>query len=179
MISILICLPYLAYLLLKKRIYMTLILQHPETKDVRTVAIGYSWTTFFFGFFPALIRGMFLHAIVLLILTFFWFPQIIYAFFINKLTAKKYLKKGYLAVAGPEWEYAKLTWSLREFEEKTLFWNDEISLGLIRRNKVVTRWIILIILSPILIGILAAIVVPTLAGTSNRDVLSEEITTER
>jgi type II secretory pathway pseudopilin PulG len=150
---------------------MTLILQHPDTKTVRTVAIGYSWTVFFFGLIPLLIRGMFLHTLLLLILSIptVGLAQIVYAFFINKLTAKHYLKKGYLAVEGPEWEYAKLTWSLREFEGKTVPWNDDISLGLVHRNKVVTRWVILSILSPIIFGILAAIAIPKLVGTHNEN----------
>lgn len=72
------------------------------TKDVK---IGFSWTTFFFGFFPALFRGdlkwaaiMFITAVAVGALTFgfgAWVPGIIFSFIYNKIYIKELLEKGY------------------------------------------------------------------------------------
>lgn len=75
------------------------------TKEVK---IGFSWTTFFFGFFPALFRGdlkwaaiMFITSVVVGFLTFgfgAWIPGIIFSFIYNKIYIKELLEKGYRPV---------------------------------------------------------------------------------
>ncbi|WP_345242127.1 DUF2628 domain-containing protein [Pontibacillus salipaludis] len=71
----------------------------------KEVKIGFSWTTFFFGFIPALIRGdlkwasiMFITGVLAAIFTFgfgAWIPGIIFSFVYNKIYIKDLLEKGY------------------------------------------------------------------------------------
>ena len=73
------------------------------TKEVK---LGFSWTTFFFGFFPALFRGdlkwatiMFVMGLLAGLFTFgvgAWIPGIIFSFVYNKIYIKDLLEKGYL-----------------------------------------------------------------------------------
>ncbi|WP_337100538.1 DUF2628 domain-containing protein [Paenibacillus sp. YIM B09110] len=80
---------------------------------VKEVKVGFSWTTLFFGFFPALFRGdlkwaviMFIVASVTGTLTFFvlglgaWIPGIVFAFIYNKMYIKELLEKGYRPADG-------------------------------------------------------------------------------
>ncbi|MGN7300392.1 DUF2628 domain-containing protein [Ferdinandcohnia sp. SAFN-114] len=71
----------------------------------KTPKLGFSWTTFFFGFIPALIRGDLKWAIIMFILaavagTFTlgfgaWIPGIIFSFVYNKIYIKDLIEKGY------------------------------------------------------------------------------------
>ncbi|WP_404451573.1 DUF2628 domain-containing protein [Virgibacillus necropolis] len=73
---------------------------------IKEVKVGFSWTTFFFGFFPALFRGdlkwaaiMFIIAVALGIVTAgigTWIGSVIFAFIYNKIYIKELLEKGYL-----------------------------------------------------------------------------------
>ena len=76
---------------------MKAVLKHPQTNEIREVKVGFSWTTLFFGCFPALIRGdfkwaliMFLAALVTYGISWFVFP-----FIYNKLYIKELARKGY------------------------------------------------------------------------------------
>jgi hypothetical protein len=72
------------------------------TKDVK---VGFSWTTFFFGFFPALFRGdlkwaviMFIISVALGSFTFgigAWVSGIVFSFVYNKIYIKELIEKGY------------------------------------------------------------------------------------
>lgn len=72
---------------------------------VKEVKVGFSWTTFFFGFFPALFRGdlkwaaiMFIISLVLGSFTFGFgglVSGIVFAFIYNKIFIKELLEKGY------------------------------------------------------------------------------------
>ncbi|MBM7551169.1 DUF2628 domain-containing protein [Thalassobacillus pellis] len=72
------------------------------TKEVKA---GFSWTTFFFGFFPALFRGdlkwaaiMFITAALVGAFTLgfgAWIPGIIFSFVYNKIYIKDLMEKGY------------------------------------------------------------------------------------
>ncbi|MFS0781188.1 DUF2628 domain-containing protein [Bacillus sp. 1P06AnD] len=76
-----------------------------EAGVTKNVKIGFSWTTFFFGFFPALFRGdlkwaaiMFITAAVVGTFTIgfgAWIPGIIFSFVYNKINIKELLEKGY------------------------------------------------------------------------------------
>nr|WGD75880.1 DUF2628 domain-containing protein [Bacillus subtilis] len=72
------------------------------TKEVK---VGFSWTTFFFGFFPALFRGdlkwvaiMFIISVALGSFTLGiggWVSGIVFSFIYNKLYIKELIEKGY------------------------------------------------------------------------------------
>ncbi len=72
---------------------------------VKEVKEGFSWTTFFFGFFPALFRGdlkwaaiMFITALAVGVFTSglgAWVPGIIFSFMYNGIYIKDLLEKGY------------------------------------------------------------------------------------
>ncbi|MCH1627846.1 DUF2628 domain-containing protein [Fredinandcohnia quinoae] len=71
----------------------------------KRVKVGFSWTTFFFGFFPALFRGDLKWAIIMFIIAAalgsFTFglggiiADIVFAFIYNKLYIKEMIEKGY------------------------------------------------------------------------------------
>lgn len=65
--------------------------------EVKKAPVGFSWTVFFFGFFPPLFRGDWIWFAVLLLLglLFWWIPAIVVAFFYNKLYIKSLFEKGY------------------------------------------------------------------------------------
>jgi hypothetical protein len=78
---------------------------NPTTGIVKQGFYGFSWTTFFFGMFPALFRGDFLTfiggVVVVVIVAFAtagvgaWIAMVIWAFFYNSYYTKKLLEKGY------------------------------------------------------------------------------------
>jgi hypothetical protein len=79
------------------------------TKEVK---VGFSWTTFFFGFFPALIRGDLKWAMIMFILSIAvgmftlgfgaWIPGLIFSFVYNKIYIKELLEKGYAPLDGSD-----------------------------------------------------------------------------
>ncbi|MTH54689.1 DUF2628 domain-containing protein [Bacillus mangrovi] len=83
---------------------MKVLLKSPAglTKEVK---VGFSWTTFFFGFLPALFRGdlkwaliMFLAEAVIGSFTFgigAWVTAIVFSFIYNKIYIKELIEKGY------------------------------------------------------------------------------------
>lgn len=71
--------------------------------EVKKVPLGFSWTTFFFGGFPALFRQDWLVAIAVFIgCIFTWgIVAIVMAFIYNKMYAKSLFSKGYYIHALP------------------------------------------------------------------------------
>jgi hypothetical protein len=79
---------------------------HPTTGIMKNGFYGFSWTTLFFGMFPALFRGDFMTFIggfiVVAILVFAtagigaWIAMLIWAFFYNSYYTKNLLEKGYV-----------------------------------------------------------------------------------
>lgn len=71
----------------------------------KTVKVGFSWTTFFFGFFPALFRGDLKWAAIMFIASLAaatftlgfgaWIPGIIFSFLYNKIYIRELIEKGY------------------------------------------------------------------------------------
>jgi hypothetical protein len=80
-------------------------LRHKDSGIVRRGYYGFSWTTFFFGFFPALFRGDFITFIsafvviaILLVTTYGIGASIamfVWAFFYNRYYTRRLLERGY------------------------------------------------------------------------------------
>jgi len=72
---------------------------------MKEAKVGFSWTTFFFGFFPALFRGDLKWAIIMFIVAAAigiftlgfgaWVVWLIFAFIYNKAYIRELLEKGY------------------------------------------------------------------------------------
>lgn len=84
---------------------MFITLTNPRTNQVRQAKIGFSWTTFFFGFFPALFRGDWKWGLIIAVLEIVTgsftigigggIVAIIFAFIYNKLYINDLLSNGY------------------------------------------------------------------------------------
>ena len=65
--------------------------------SVKDAPVGFSWTTFFFGFFPALIRGDWLWALIMFLI--YWptlgISALVFSFIYNRLYIQGLLKQGY------------------------------------------------------------------------------------
>lgn len=87
-------------------------LKHPSTGLVKTGYFGFSWTTLFFGFFPALFRGDFVTfiggfviAMIIALATAgvgVFVISFIWAFMYNKYYTRKLIEKGYVLTDAPE-----------------------------------------------------------------------------
>lgn len=90
-------------------------LRHRETGIIKNGFYGFSWTTFFFGFFPALFRGDFITFIggfvisaIIGVMTLgigMLIIGVVWAFMYNKYYTRKLLERGYV-LAGSEGENA-------------------------------------------------------------------------
>ena len=84
----------------------TVMLKHRDSGLVKRGFYGFSWTTLFFGFFPALFRGDFITFLggfaVLIVLGVFTIgigsgiAMIVWAFWYNKYYTRKLLERGYM-----------------------------------------------------------------------------------
>jgi hypothetical protein len=91
---------------LRKPMATRIPLKHPGSGIVKQGFYGFSWTTLFFGFFPALFRGDFITflgaCLIMLIIgamTFgigAFFVSFIWAFMYNKYYTRKLLERGYV-----------------------------------------------------------------------------------
>ena len=84
--------------------FSTLNLKHPEYEVIKQAPVGFSWTVFFFGFFPPLFRGDWKWAIVMLVaaLCTFGISTLVFMFIYNKLFVKSLLDSGYTSVDGED-----------------------------------------------------------------------------
>ena len=80
--------------------FSTINLKHPEFEVTKQVPVGFSWTVLFFGCFPALFRGDWKWAIVMLLLALFTFgiSHLVFIFLYNKLYLNSLLDKGFTSV---------------------------------------------------------------------------------
>lgn len=96
-------------------------LRHKETGIVKDGFYGFSWTTLFFGFFPALFRGDFITfiggfviSVIIAVMTFgigAFFIGLVWAFMYNKYYTRRLLERGYV-LAGSEGDNALAASSL-------------------------------------------------------------------
>lgn len=81
--------------------FATLELTHPATGIKKKSPIGFSWTTLFFGPFPAFFRGDWAFGFIMIISAFFTFgiSSLIFPFIYNKMYFKKSVEGGYVVSA--------------------------------------------------------------------------------
>jgi len=79
--------------------YASIIFENPNTGFMKTAPVGYSWTTLFFGPFPALSRGDWKWGLIMLVLIPLAAIGITAAFALtyNKLYIKDLISAGYKA----------------------------------------------------------------------------------
>lgn len=84
--------------------YTTIKFEHPTTGKIKKAPVGFSWTTFFFGFFPALFRGDWKWGIIMLILLIITagLAGFVFMFIYNKIYINGLIKAGYKASAVEE-----------------------------------------------------------------------------
>ena len=85
--------------------YDTAYLENPRTGQIRSSPLGFSWTMFFFAFFPPLFRGDWKWFAIILIAGLFmalvsagflgWVPGVIGAFIWNKSYLEGLVREGY------------------------------------------------------------------------------------
>lgn len=73
-------------------------LRNSITGEIKQVKLGFSWTTFFFGFFPALFRMDWLNFLIMVGAAFLTcgLSWIVFPFIYNTMYIKKLLRDGYL-----------------------------------------------------------------------------------
>lgn len=79
--------------------FTTIVFENSHTGAMKSAPVGFSWTTFFFGFFPALVRGDWKWGVIqlLLALVTFGFSCFVFAFIYNKLYIKDLISDGFKA----------------------------------------------------------------------------------
>ena len=77
---------------------MIINLKHSQTGITKQVKLGFSWTTLFFGCFPALFRGDVKWAAVMFLVAFLTFGLgwFVFPFIYNKIFIREQLEKGYV-----------------------------------------------------------------------------------
>lgn len=74
---------------------------NPKTGEERKAPIGFSWTTLFFGFFPALIRGDWKWSLIMLVFTCLTGPisWIVFPFIYNRIYYNESIREGFAHVS--------------------------------------------------------------------------------
>ncbi|NEZ47481.1 hypothetical protein FDF74_09785 [Clostridium niameyense] len=77
---------------------MNVNLKNKKTNQLIQAKVGFSWTTFFFGFFPALFRGDWKWALIMFITSLITvgISSIVFAFIYNKIYINNLLSKDYI-----------------------------------------------------------------------------------
>jgi hypothetical protein len=79
--------------------YAKIYFENPHTGRVREAPVGFSWTTLFFGFFPALFRGHWGGFFIILLFSIFTagLSSLFFMFIYNKMYIKHLVSEGYKA----------------------------------------------------------------------------------
>ena len=82
----------------------TLNLQHPQFEVIKKAPVGFSWTNFFFGFFPPIFRGDWKWGLIIFVLAIctFGIANLIFMFIYNKLFIQSLLDQGYASIDSEE-----------------------------------------------------------------------------
>jgi len=90
--------------------FTSIIFKNTNTGAMKEAPVGFSWTTFFFGFFPALFRGDWKWAIIQFLLASitFGFSNLVFMFMYNKFYIKDLIGSGFKAqsIASGDMNYA-------------------------------------------------------------------------
>lgn len=81
--------------------YTTIQFKNEVSGELRQAPVGFSWTTAFFGIFPALFRGDFKWGLIMALLAIMTFglSHLVFMFIYNKLYIKKLIEAGYKAIS--------------------------------------------------------------------------------
>jgi hypothetical protein len=79
--------------------YTKIIFENPNTGGIKEAPVGFSWTVFFWNFFPAAFRGdwKFFWIMLALALITFGLSVLVFMFIYNKLYIKDLIGKGFKA----------------------------------------------------------------------------------
>ena len=90
--------------------YTTIIFKNPNSGLMREAPVGYSWTTLFFSFLPAIFRSDWKWAIIMLIIQIcsLGLGSIVFSFIYNKLYIRDLIGNGFKAqsIASGNMEFA-------------------------------------------------------------------------
>lgn len=77
--------------------YATIIFHHPQTGRLKQAPVGFSWTTLFFGFFPALFRGHWVGVLIMVLIGFVsvGLAWLVFPFIYNRLYIRHLLGEGF------------------------------------------------------------------------------------
>ena len=77
--------------------FTTIVFENSHTGAMKEAPVGFSWTTLFFGFFPALIRGDWKWGLIQILIgvVTFGFSTLVFAFIYNKLYIKDLISEGF------------------------------------------------------------------------------------
>lgn len=79
--------------------YTSIIFKNPQSGAMKEAPVGFSWTTFFFGFFPALFRGDWKYAAIQFLISMITFglSNLVFCFIYNKLYIRDLIGAGFKA----------------------------------------------------------------------------------
>ena len=77
--------------------YATIKFKHPLTGATKIAPVGFSWATLFFGFFPALLRGHWIWALIIFMIAWMTFglSHLVFSFIYNKAYIKYLIGEGF------------------------------------------------------------------------------------